>query len=488
MKLLTVGSAPQSNLFFNSSYVSGYHADILILDNGDTLVVDRNSTNGTFVNGNRLAPDVEVVVRRSDKVVFADSVLDWGRVPSIKIDADAKQILGVGSHPRNRYRITGDKVSRFHATFKQTNDGKWFICDHSTNGTTVNGVRIAKDIYVRIKKDAQIKCAGIPVENPNKRTNIFESSRVVVACVIAVAAAIVGFFVIPDILDGRKISDSELNQKYSPSTAFIICNYHYKISAGSLAVSNFFGADEFTYDSNGEPLKFNGENSNTCTATGFFISDDGLLATNLHVARPWVVYSDYTNTVEDYFRSRLNRIAQNAGYGYVMPYVSQLKVEGVIDNILVVPTGNYFDGKNAISCSEVAVSENSEIDIAVLRVRNGGGELPKGATFIHLEKTDVNYDYKNGAHVYTFGYPYGTALQDIQNKQIQTIGVPGSIMNVNNKNTFMVNATVKSGASGSPVFDDRGKLIGIMSLSDSQGFAVAVRVKYLIDILNKELN
>lgn len=477
MKLLTIGNAPQSNILVNSPYVSGYHADIIILDNGDLLLVDK-STNGTFVKGNKIPQGVEIPIHRGDNVVFADTPLDWNKVPSGNVDPEAKQIYGIGTHSLNRIHITGDKVSRFHATIKQKKDGKWYICDHSTNGTTLDGQRIPKDVFVQLKKGAQIKCAGIPVENPNKSSSSGAVVASVIGGIVAVACVLAAIFIYPW---PHKYSDDELYTKYSNTSVMVFFTYHYKISAGSLDIKKVFNTDEFCYDQDGDPIRFNGENSNEGTATGFFISKNGLIATNLHVARPWVVYEEQTHAIEDWFRAELNDEASRIPY--LAPYVSQLKVTGVIDGIYVIPTGHYGDGGNLISCSEVVASDNLETDIAVLRIRSGSGKLPEGSGYVDLNNTIKDKDYKQGIHIYTFGYPDGLRRQNIKNKLLEAIGIPGSIMSLNGEKDFSVNANIKGGASGSPVFTNKGEFAGIMSRSDRVGYAEAVRAKYLIKIL-----
>ena len=92
---------------------------------------------------------------------------DWNRIPANIVDVTkVKEIISVGSHQMNRVFLAGDHVSRFHATMKRMADGKWYIQDHSKNGTTINGTRIPKDQDVRIKRGDKISCAGVPVKNP----------------------------------------------------------------------------------------------------------------------------------------------------------------------------------------------------------------------------------------------------------------------------------------------------------------------------------
>ena len=57
-------------------------------------------------------------------------------------------------------------MSRFHATLVKKSDKKWYIQDHSKNGTTVDGKAIPSNQEVKLKKRDKILCAGVAVQNP----------------------------------------------------------------------------------------------------------------------------------------------------------------------------------------------------------------------------------------------------------------------------------------------------------------------------------
>ena len=58
--------------FANQPYVSGTHAQLQKLSNGDWQIMDLNSTNGTFVNGKRLNPHQPETIRIGDEIAFYD--------------------------------------------------------------------------------------------------------------------------------------------------------------------------------------------------------------------------------------------------------------------------------------------------------------------------------------------------------------------------------------------------------------------------------
>ena len=479
MKLLVIGSAPQANICINSQFVSGYHAEIIILDNGDMYIVDKNSTNGTTLNGMKLTPGVETPVRRGDGVVFANAPLDWAKVPDVKVDTNARKVISIGNHARNTIHVAGDRVSRFHATIKQMNDGKWLICDHSTNGTTLNGTRLPKGVYVKIKKGDQIKCAGVAVDNPVTGGGSSKIGAIIAAACVAVAAIVCCIIFIP-----KTQTDQKIVEKNKSSVLFLYSGYHYKLTAGTLdlseypVIARYFGKNGDFVISNGELTPYNGGNSIKYTATGFYISENGLVATNLHVARPWLFDSEVAE-VENLIRIVFERCN-------LVPYLHMVKVSGELDFCYAALNGNFWDEKNAISCHEYAASDNQDIDVAVMQARLQGGKLPSDATYVDYRKFAKDKEIKTGGHTFTLGFPGGGGLQeDLGTKTLQAIGDAGSINNVQQYN-FGLSALTYGGASGSPVFNEYGKVIGVISYHTSAGYNYAVKASEVVKLLNSK--
>ena len=168
MKLIVIGSNSNSHIRLNSQFVSGYHAELLLLDNGEILLTDKGSKNGTYINDQRLQPNKDIPIKRGDSVRFADQVLDWRNVPALPMldFSKIKEMRGIGTNFRNKHQLQGERVSRFHATLTKKSDKNWYIQDHSKNGTTVNGKAIPSNQDIKLKKGDKILCAGVPVPNP----------------------------------------------------------------------------------------------------------------------------------------------------------------------------------------------------------------------------------------------------------------------------------------------------------------------------------
>lgn len=502
MKIIVIGRNPQeADIVLVSDYVSNYHAEIIQLDNGDLFIVDK-STNGTFVNGNRLTPGKETPVRRGDNVVIADVPLDWSRIQDISVPADVKLMKGIGSHYMNDITIQGPNVSRFHATLRQMKNGKWFICDHSKNGTTVNGTRIPKDRYVPIKKGDEVSCAGVPVQLPIGSSSPW---AIVGWCAIAACLLVGLFFGVRVLFDNRTLTDEQLCQKYEHSVVLMLCDYHFKVECGTLDITRLpdpdsynsstgkYGRqmyDEFVIEGN-QISSYDGSDGIFYTATGFFIGKDGYIATNRHVAKPWesesISYGTKNVTVqtaaEDYFRAKLNKL-YDMGYAAAFQYISQIKVTGVLDNVVILPNGEYADEKNLYNCHEIICGESEEEDLAIFKIRTNS--LPDGVKTVPLRKIKA-VEPTRGMPVMTIGFPFGLKLQDIKKTQVQANNASGVISRNDQKYSFGFTAVSYHGASGSPVFDSRGRLTGVLNagMTVSQGFNYAIRSEYLVELIEK---
>uniref|UniRef100_UPI00258779D9 FHA domain-containing protein n=1 Tax=uncultured Prevotella sp. TaxID=159272 RepID=UPI00258779D9 len=163
MRLLKIGRDAACDIVLYSENVSSLHAELTLLNSGDIQLEDKGSRNGTFVMNQPIKPGKPVNIRRGDAVRFADVELQWSQVPQPEDNSAYKAIYGIGSHFNNDIQISGNTVSRYHATIKVGRDNKVYIVDHSKNGTTVDGRKIAANVPSRIKKSSAVVCGGVPV-------------------------------------------------------------------------------------------------------------------------------------------------------------------------------------------------------------------------------------------------------------------------------------------------------------------------------------
>ena len=507
MKLVVIGSSSDSHIVLSSPYVSSYHAEILLLDNGDIILEDKGSRNGTFLNDNKLQPNKEVTIKRGDNVRFANIVLDWNLVPMApKIDMrTVKEMRGIGTNFRNKYQLQGDRVSRFHATLKKMSSGKWYIQDHSTNGTTVNGTPVPKDQEVRIKKGDRIQCAGVGVPNPcdDEGGNIDwgKNGKIVAGALMIIALCIGIKYLVRSCSEGKTgdgfhwgmkdvtMDDNQIYERYKTSTVLLFAGYYFEVSAGDLNF-DLFELPTKVIVVDGKLIDVSKtDQAAMYFGTGFFVSKDGKLITNLHIAKPWL-FDDAASEIESIYKKQLQIIANT--FAAAMPqiplgaYVSEVKVEGKLKFIGLIPNGEDFDDENFLKCKVLSAGDDTNVDVALIRTVKGG--LPDDCTYVKTDSICVDEAaLAVGSHIYTMGFPAGMSLQELENNHgIQLFGRGGSIIQESNDYSFGFDAASYGGASGSPIFNDHGQLVGVLNagFAKTQGFNFGIKAKYVMDLIN----
>lgn len=483
MRLISIGRAKSSTIRIDSEYVSAHHAELLLLDNGDIFITDCGSLQGTFVFGKRIEPGVEVPVRRGDKIEFDDVPLNWSRVPTIQIPdpATVKGVYGVGKSTRNRYQLSGDSVSRYHATFKEMKNGKWFIQDHSTNGTYINGQRIPADQDIRITSKDQIICGTVPCPNPVTSAPLPKILLTIACGVAACAVLFLGILALGNLFQG--------SLDPSRATVFIHQEFALKVVFADDPVKPLVKKDWYlSRDRYGDYTLTLGQEEALVmsnSGTGFFISPKGHILTNRHVTN-WVWADKHYNngSQSQTFRNyvELARIGIAEELSDVLSWTDD-ETMGLINRLIkssfeleVVPLRFYigYSGVNISSVTEmdlaslVEEASDERIDMALLQLNTR--RIPKGergvdAQYFKLNKSITDIDKLSRKDMYhTVGFPGGLALTKVVESnqirstsgQLHLVQDPGEYMLV-----FKGDQSV-GGQSGSPIYDSRNRLIGVL--------------------------
>lgn len=542
MKLLKIGSAPTNNIVLRSPYVSSLHAELILLDNGDILLEDKNSRNGTFLMNQPVKPGTSVPVRMGDAIRFGDVELQWSQVPMPEDNSRFTALFGIGKNFRNEIQIEGNTVSRFHATLKKGRDGKWYIQDHSKNGTTVNGAKIRSGENVRIKRSDSVVCGGVPV---NVKNFIPASVLPKMLASVGVAAVVVGvIFLLKDILiGGPKPGD------LVPATTYVHGAYYVKAiieddpfqDSRFTEVFNTLGiswSNVYTIGQNRrtekwavltesnkeavEPVQYSG--------TAFFVSKDGKMGTNRHIAVPWEYLSkkdeaDIRKVVEEIRQqiipisqlvsiTELNTLAnqknlvaqclmllwQQGGVtltelnGYINAFrTSKITLSGDMQFMAVgYPNRNYNSVSEFERCTVLKESGDREKDVALLQLNNH--KTPEDISYIYdMERARVNVaDLKpQNEDLYTLGYPAGLFLNLSKNEDggLKPFISKISVSKHPDTNTFEFQGETLGGASGSPIIDKKGRLVGVLYGRWSVGttYGLGCHVKYLKELYDQTL-
>lgn len=468
MRLITIGRSKSSTICINDEYVSSNHAQLLLLDNGEILLTDCGSLHGTYVNGRRIEPHVEVPVKKGDKIDFDKAPLNWAEVPSIKLPDPTvvKGVYGVGKAKRNRFILSGESVSRYHATFKEMKNGKWFINDHSTNGTYVNGQRIPANTDYKINRNDSIICGTIPCPNPIPSLPLISFKNIVIA-LGAVAAVILLVLFYPYIITKPKVD---------PYRATVLVTEMYNIKV--IFDNDILEPGQDWYISKYGELTTNSDYAweRMNYGTAFFISPEGLMLTNKHVTNALYADERYDNNsltselvtiVEEFRQDYLSNVSirnEDEYYKYSLWAKSSFRFE--VTNCRI---GIRYPGRTYSSTSEfdwahiVAESENNDVDVAAIRLNSR--KTPEFADYFRLEDavTDLT-KLKMDDTYYTIGFPAGpsvaTSIQD--NSYEPTSGKLHLAQRPSKYKLFLTGDQTVGGCSGSAIYDSNKRLVGIL--------------------------
>ena len=175
-----IGKARDKNdIAVNVPYISGNHL-IISYDGDKTISVkDLESTNGTFVNNNRIESSTNIEVQIGDIIAFMDSsevqllilapdavtekpkanqALPKKDMSKLADKINANSEITVGRSDNADIQLKSDVISRAHAYIKKIGENKFSIRDNnSLNGTFVNGRPISDTL--EISGDDSIKIA-----------------------------------------------------------------------------------------------------------------------------------------------------------------------------------------------------------------------------------------------------------------------------------------------------------------------------------------
>lgn len=493
MRLITIGRSKSSTICINNEYVSSNHAQLLLLDNGEILLTDCGSLHGTYVNGRRIEPHVEVPVKKGDKIDFDKSPLNWSAVPSIKLPDPTvvKGVYGVGKAKRNRFILSGESVSRYHATFKEMKNGKWFINDHSTNGTYINGQRIPANIDYKISANDSIICGAVPCPNPiPPKPIIIKNIAISLGCIAAVVLLVFGLFRIVPTLS-----------KVDPYNATALVTEFYKIKV--IFDNDILANGDSWYISEYGELTTNPESAlvNGHHGTAFFISEEGLMLTNKHVTN--ALYAD-----ERYENKKMTRILQQIVESYrdrysdVNDYDERYRLWSKSPfhfEVTDCKIGIRYPGRTYSSSSEydwahiVAESANDKVDVAAIRLNTR--KTPEHADYFRLNKAVTELSkLKMDETYYTIGFPAGpvVATQIHKDSYEPTSGKLHLAQRPNKYCLFLTGDETIGGCSGSAIYDRNKRLIGVLwggltAMESTTACPINCAIDFVKDIIDDDV-
>lgn len=512
MRLLKIGRNPACDIVLQNPRVSDLHAELTVLNNGDILIEDKGSTNGTFIMGKPIPPYTQVPISRGTSVQLGDFQLPWTQVPASEDLSQCKALYGIGTNFHNEFKLEGKTVSRFHATIKQEKNKKVYIQDHSTNGTTVNGRKITPHQYVPLRRRDAVVCGGVPVSS-NELNNKIDWPRPIWKYLSGVAAALALVISIYYLLPPKPVPITALQD----ATELVYGEYWIDVTLDDNPMYGVINGWPETFrfgqlitkkgaqivplllkmwdsDLDIQPIAY--------TGTAFFISPHGELGTNRHIACPWlyqVPEEQIRHWIEMFINTYEQRVVQllissNLSSKDAEAYYSRFKkakikeISGHHEFLGIAYTGTKVESKQDFKrCQVIADSGDPKRDVALIRLHDlqTPEKIIKNGFFdITKIKTEI---VSNMQEVVSIGYPAGLMLTNIMadGKEIRPTTMKAWVSKEADSNMFQIQLQSQGGASGSPIVDaDTHQLIGVL-WGGIENHTAVCNIKHLADIYSK---
>ena len=158
------------------------------------------------------------------------------------------------------------------------------------------------------------------------------------------------------------------------------------------------------------------------------------------------------------------------------------------NNVIIVFTSGKVDADNMIKC-KVIYDEGDNLDKDVALIKTINKKLPEKCTYVNIKDSlDISEKALTvGEIVRTIGFPKGLRTQDITSTNgIQVFQHKGQITQKSEQYRFVFDATSSGGASGSPVFNEKGMLVGVLNSGwTDKNITYGIKAKYVKEMLDK---
>lgn len=222
----------------------------------------------------------------------------------------------------------------------------------------------------------------------------------------------------------------------------------------------------------------------TSSGTGFFISPDGLIATNKHVLQPWKFIPRLVRRIKAGYRVKASDIR-------IMVWPSGAEVQYVSGNLNVYTC--FDSGRNTLKLlgtppdfmeSRTRMTKAGEVVMGQFHASNNAdlallkAEVPVPVKSLRLLLDPAGIETLDPVMV--MGYPTGTRiLEDRRAMHSPSVGVVRKV-----EDTIFIDASIVGGNSGGPVVDVQGRVVGVATrIFGAASLGSCIRPNYLVPLL-----
>ena len=294
------------------------------------------------------------------------------------------------------------------------------------------------------------------------------------------------FILIPLVLIGigcglyfslRPLKPEKIYNTYKKSVVFIAMGYHFEAKANGKPVSEILDDPELDRMcwSNGE-IAWN--TSAIATGTGFFISKDGKIATCKHVVTDMENQADsIRRRLVDMLNDAQKQDDNNAFWVQLIYGVNisdntyskianSLEITMVTDFIRVALNDTRCHSLDDMdNCSLVKANPDKDLDVAIIQLNSK--KTPNEVEHIVDIEKSLKKNGKSkakldlGKTVCTIGFPLSLTVGQTE-IGIEAQNLDGKVTQECGGSLYGHNINVHQGASGAPIFDERGRFAGIV--------------------------
>ena len=304
----------------------------------------------------------------------------------------------------------------------------------------------------------------------------------------------------------KSMNSQEIYDKTASGVVLILNYFYYSVTLPDDTKIFFTGVDEdgelegLTYDEDEARKHCSG-----CTGTGFFISDDGTIMTNRHVAQPEIreqtvkgFLKAYKRMLKKAYQEKKSEVAEMY-YRYEGNEAAQFKlaeqykkIEDVLEHVDNMDMNDAeFNTHSKVSvafndthvtrfedfkpCSVVSVSEEESVDLATIQL-DDIEDMPENTFVFQLRDNDeqLTLDQK----LYMIGFNKGFSISKTA-QGIRSQCYSGNVTQKDDGEKILYSIPSQPGSSGSPVIDEYGNLVAVhfAGWSGTQGFNYGIPSK-----------